>query len=79
MIELNDHIDWVEVRTVFLSNAAVILSATVAAVSFTFDHLRRDIPMAYAWVERNWIDVPNAIENDSQLKPVRLSPVGFAN
>jgi hypothetical protein len=78
-------IDWVEVRTIFTECAVVIISAVVAAVSFLIDHLRRDIPLAYGWVERNFIDVPVLIENSSQLdtqrtvrRHGRLIPAGFA-
>ena len=73
-------------RTVFTECAVVIIAAIVAAVSFTIDHLRRDIPLAYAWVERNFIDVPVLIENSSQVQTKRtirrhgrLVPVGFAS
>ena len=78
-------IDWAEVRIIFTECAKVILAATVAAVSFLIDHLRRDIPLAYAWVERNFIDVPDANVTTLQLTPSRtvrrhgrIIPVGFA-
>ena len=80
-------IDWAEVFTTFTRCAAVIISAVVAGVSFLIDHLRRGIPLAYAWVERNFIDVPvSANVTTLQLTPVRtvrrhgrMIPVGFAN
>lgn len=79
-------IDWAEVRIIFTECTKVIIAAIVAAVSFTIDHLRRDIPTAYLWVERNFIDVPDANVTKLQLQPVRtirrhgrLVPVGFAS
>ena len=80
-------IDWVEVAATVLDCSKVIISATVAGVSFLIDHLRRGIPLAYAWVERNFIDVPpSANVTTLQLTPVRtvrrhgrMIPVGFAN
>ena len=79
-------IDWAEVRIIVTECSKVILAAVVAAVSFSIDHLRRDIPLAYNWVERNFIDVPDANVTELQLKPVRtirrhgrLVPVGFAS
>lgn len=79
------HVDWVEVRTVFVSCAKVIIAAVLAATAFVIYHLRRDIPTAYAWVERNFIDLPLADLNVQSIVHVpavqqaRPRPVGFAS
>lgn len=72
------HVDWVEVRTVFVSCAKVIIAAVLAVTAFVIYHLRRDIPTAYAWVERNFIDLPPArVATVTTIHTVRPRAVGF--
>lgn len=81
LIWLNDHIDWTEVRITFCQCVAVIISFVSAAVTFTVDHLRRDIPTTYYAFERRFIDVPTApVATCSTVHQFKRNhaPVGFA-
>ena len=70
LIDLNDLINWIEVRTVFLECAAVILSAAVAAVTLVYSRIRTGVPAAYAWIERNFIDI--ADEQDTKAIEITI-------
>ena len=82
LIWLNDYIDWAEVRLVFIESLKVIAIYSIAAVIYAINHLRRDIPTAYFWFERNFIDVPapraRKLEIIQIIPAKRARAAGFA-
>lgn len=53
-----DQIDWLEVARTVTACFKVIVVTVITTLIYVVDHLRRDIPTAYYWFERNFIDVP---------------------
>ena len=77
-----DQIDWLEVARTIYACLKVITVTVIATVIYVVDHLRRDIPTAYFWFERNFIDVPapqtRKLEIIQIIPAKRARAAGFA-